>query len=939
MNKLKLLVAGSSDEFGAEMTEIGDFVRGLNDCYLDKGLYFSLTKSGGIDDGGCDEYGQTLTGCDLAFYLFHMKVDQGMTEALDATLDCYRKNGKPKVITYFKTSDTPPTEAVGWLKERLGRETDYYYNTYSHIDTLKLGLLMNIKQLDLDGVDVRLEDGKAWQGGEALLSLDHVEMVSGYEDLQRLKTERATLEDGFYAAKTRYAENPEDNALYDAYFEASSRRNEAIKEIHDIESRLYHMIEGMYEQTATGRLSKRQVEGYRLMERGLFKEAQLVLDFDGIISESRHDEVLSETISKRAQVHVNELLQLVEVNKTLGDWPEVDACYKEAVKLEENHDLHKKAMPAYVKFLFEQNRHPEGIKIAEKLRHYYQDPDDATPEEEKGRLYISLALLYRDSQRSAEAEEVFKAAIEIFKGLADSGVNSILPDLAQCYHGIGILYMNAKKAANSEAMHNAALEIRKKLAAADPFSYEFDLAYSLNHLGTLFYHNQRLQEAEAMYMPSYEIRKRLALRKSSHYLFGYFASCINLANVYRDTQRMDKAEQMNRAAVEIATEMAGQNPDAYDTHLGLAYNNLGVLYFGLHRYVESETAYKAGLETFKRLADRNPEAFEDNLAMSYMNLGGLYIDTGRIAEAEIMCKASLDIRGKIAEKNFDAGGENYSISCLNLGMLYRDNGKPKEAEEIYQSAMEYLTGLAGRGVEPLLAWCYSDYGVLCRNEKRLQEAEQMYKTAFEIRKELATNNPEAYESDLANSHYRLGELYSDTARTDEAEAEYQGAIRLYEKYESVNPECAEQLEKTRKALVKLHEAPACPSGSMELLTPEEREVALLLIEGDTQRDIARKLRLSATEVGNRVRSIRNKIIIGDDDPMIASIVKKYRLSGRETDILRCLCRNMTNTEIAAERFLSEETVRVHIHNLIKKLPVEKRNDVPVWVTAYSAQSE
>jgi len=926
MNKVKIHIAGASDEFSAELFEIGDFVRRLNDCYLDKGIYFALTTDGGID---------ALSGCDLAFFLLHTKADHDITNALDAALDCYRKNGKPKVITYFKTGDAPPTEAVERLKERLGKETDYYYNTYSHIDTLKLGVMMNIKQLDLDGVDVRLEDGKAWQGGEALLFLDHVEMVSGYEDLQRLKTERAALEDGFYAAKTRYAENPEDNALYEAYFEASSRRNEAIKEIHDIEARLYHMIEGMYEQTATGRLSRRQVEGYQLMERGLFKEAQLVLDFDGIISESRHDEALSETISKRAQVHVNELLQLIEVNKTLGDWPEVDACYKEAVKLEENHSLPKKAMPDYVKFLYEQNRHPGGIKIAEKLKHYYQAPDENTPEEEKGRLYNSLALLYRDSQRVTEAVEIFKAAIEMFKGLVESGVSAVLPDLAKCYCDLGILYEHDKKIDESETMHNAALEIRKKLAAAEPFVFDYDLAYSYNNLGNLFFYTQRVTEAEKMYKSALEIQERLALYNNTTYKFRVFASCINLANVYRDTQRMNEAEEMNKAALEIIIELAGQNPDAYDNYLALGYNNLGVLYYIMQRRTEAETIYQTALEINKRLAYHNPEAFEDDLAMNYSNLGEIYRESGRMAEAEMVLVLSVNIREKIAEKSLDTGGENAAISFTNLACLYRDTKKTVEAEEQFNAALHYLLALAGRGVEPRMAICYHEYGVLLRNTKRTQEAEEMYKSAFEIRKELAESNPDAYETALADSYYRLGELYAETARTDEAEEEYQEALRLYEKYASVNPECAKQAGETRERLDRLREAPAQSGGSMDLLTPEEREIVLLLMKGESQRDISRKLNLTAQEVNIRCDAIWAKLGgVGISDPVVSIIAKKHNLSRRETDILRCLCLNMTNAEITENLFLAEPTVRGHVRSLLKKLSVENRVDIPAWIELF-----
>jgi len=119
-------------------------------------------------------------------------------------------------------------------------------------------------------------------------------------------------------------------------------------------------------------------------------------------------------------------------------------------------------------------------------------------------------------------------------------------------------------------------------------------------------------------------------------------------------------------------------------------------------------------------------------------------------------------------------------------------------------------------------------------------------------------------------------------------------------------------------------------------TKEEKDVALLLTEGLTQYEISRKLRLTSGEVGKHIKTLREKVAgISDPDPKIAAIIKKYKLTTREAGMLRCLCQSMTNYEIAEENFMSEETARVNIHRLIKKLPVENRADVAEWVESYA----
>ena len=117
----------------------------------------------------------------------------------------------------------------------------------------------------------------------------------------------------------------------------------------------------------------------------------------------------------------------------------------------------------------------------------------------------------------------------------------------------------------------------------------------------------------------------------------------------------------------------------------------------------------------------------------------------------------------------------------------------------------------------------------------------------------------------------------------------------------------------------------------ELFTPEERDIALLLIEGKMRSEITRSLHLTADEANKRMGAIRTKINqMGDSDPLIAAAIAEYKLTPRETDMLRCFRRGMTNVEIAAELFLSEETIKTHVRTLLNKLNINTRKDLPSW---------
>ncbi|WP_438790309.1 response regulator transcription factor [Enterococcus sp. DIV0756] len=70
---------------------------------------------------------------------------------------------------------------------------------------------------------------------------------------------------------------------------------------------------------------------------------------------------------------------------------------------------------------------------------------------------------------------------------------------------------------------------------------------------------------------------------------------------------------------------------------------------------------------------------------------------------------------------------------------------------------------------------------------------------------------------------------------------------------------------------------------------------------------------------------------------MSAISKKYKLTKRETEMLLFLQDELTNARIAAELVLSESTVKNHVSNLMKKLPISNRKEIPKWIEEINDQ--
>ena len=756
MKNIKIFLVPSSDAVECDMTEVRDFFRQLNEMYFDSGINFSILNANEMTKNELKEH---VADSDLSFFLFFEDVSAYMRSCFDIFFESFKKTDKPKIVTYFKYTESPNdmTEAVREFSQMLGNELRHYYNNYNSIDTLKLGILMQIKVMRLDASQITIsDDGMICLNGQPVADTSKIPMFEFNERLNELKSRYDELTKEWGRLRTLRMDDPNNEELYFEFSRVATERDDTKKALREFEDLLLKTSEEL--AAKKGEMSPRQAEAYRLLEMGDVDGACEILPLDELFDDISHNERLADNAIDRLETNVEELatritaLNMKGLNKDIV--AEIRRIYEKIYDLCRNKHVGWSKLYDYASFLEDQNDYTNAIEVAENLRWYYSAPGRKVDEYDLGSLYNLLGVLYHSQNKPDKAEKYYLAAIGIRERLVEKNADAYEPALADSYNNAGIFYKDQGQPDKAEKYYLAAIEIGERLVEKNADAFEPALAASYNNAGNFYSDHNHSKEAEKYYLAAIEIKKRLVEKNADAYEPDLATSYNNAGVFYSDHGQSEKAEKYYLAAIGIRERLVEKNADAYEPALAGSYNNVGVFYDDQNQPDKAEKYYLAAIGIRERLVEKNADAYEPALADSYNNAGVFYKDHGQPEKAENYCLAAIEIYERLVKKNADAYEPDLATSYNNAGSLYSDQGQSDKAEKYYLDAIEIYERLVKKNAdayEPDLATSYNNTGIFYAVHGQPQKAEKYFLAAIEIRERLVEKNADAYEPDLAIS--------------------------------------------------------------------------------------------------------------------------------------------------------------------------------------------
>lgn len=716
MNIVKILFAVSLEEFEKEKKELGNYIRSLNDIYVKNGIYFELTVCNELSEmilEGENRKENSVEETQYFYILLGKKVEPEILNRFNKALYRFRETNEPYIYTYFyemSKGEKEDADVLDFMK-RLDREIGHYYSTFSHLDVVKLNMLVEWMRNPKTYSKVKFEDGKVVLNGMEILSLENIPVYSRNEELQRFIEIQKQLNEEFVRLRLENISNPLDEEIFQNLLEVSEKRKQVSEQIHQLEMAILNLCTNISEIHHSGRvLSWREKWASELVDKGDYNGALEILedeerDRELFQAEKIIDHIVEERI-KSNMAENNMRISILKANGiTKATLMKIRECYENNVRLAEKYHIELKNLYSYATFLYEQKNYRSGYNLVKRLQWYYEQENGEIPREDMAMLKNILAKFAKENREPfKKVSKNYDEALKIYQSLVEEGKERYKEDIALIYNDLGILAKEIGNYEEAEKYYIKALEIFDNMIKKNYYVSLVDLIIIYDNLGNL-----SLQKGEIKYAEWYSRRAlelSCELEKKEPGLFEEYIAKSNqqygavlIERIRRDflleDQQLKELEMCIKKSFDIYMKLAQENPEKYEKDMSISCSNISVLGgVGVISTKEAVEYQKKALEMMLRLVEKNGAVYEKELGVLYHNLGIGLRDNGNYNEAVHYFEEAINIRQKLARTNFQLYGKNLADTNKSLGTVFGLLGDEKKANKYFQESLNIYQRLS-----------------------------------------------------------------------------------------------------------------------------------------------------------------------------------------------------------------------------------------------------
>lgn len=275
-------------------------------------------------------------------------------------------------------------------------------------------------------------------------------------------------------------------------------------------------------------------------------------------------------------------------------------------------------------YLREQNYFKEAEEYYNKILKTGQEKQLISKYQIAG-LYNNLALLYSDTQRFKESEEMNKAAIQIREQLAKENPKAYESELAGSYNNLAVLYYYTQQFKESEEMNKAAIRIYERLYNNNPQKYQGLLAFNYYCLGTLMTENNKQDDAIEAFEHSVKLSKELI--KEDNFKQIYLFSLSYIVTLHQQVGNIITAYTYNEEYLSLLKNLYDEDTEKWKSSYFEDLIQQSYLANLLGKFKDGE---RYSLEALK---------IDPNYHLAYTNLAASLLLQGRLEEAEKLFRA------------------------------------------------------------------------------------------------------------------------------------------------------------------------------------------------------------------------------------------------------------------------------------------------------------